>query len=1333
MSVPAGPGRELAVLLSIAARIEPELMRAVRLRAARGLDVAAEVDLWFGDLVEHRGFGFVVLDTGLLAELRAELGRRLQGAAEDDPIHHLWPTFQEVRAGQSPAMIAQETATWQAVSGGRGADQRIEESLQPALRALIEEGREGVARWFLGAWDSLPERVRRSTTAWQLLTLSAVRLAEDPPKAPRPQRLALSDVAVIAEGLPRVPLYLRWAEPRLVVGDSAPGPDSFAITVPDTDPRVVELVTSTSIRTILIERDTAVEEWVGPESGWLNTADGATYLLPGPPVTAPRPGSPAETTDSADPAGTGGAGGAEGTGRTEATEETGEAAGESGGAAAPAGRPDTGAAPEHLPATGHISICYAGESRSWAMWTARQLERAGRTTTLLHWDTASRTPIESLGALLAAPGQVLLLVNERALRPDLHTGRAWSEALRVIVGQHRERFAAIVLTSESLPEGTGLLRPVDVTGLDEEEARRAILERLGVPAGDPPAAPDGPRFPNEPPQVLEAPRRNGYFTGRKNDLEEISELLAESGPAGARVVLHGIPGVGKSQLATEYAHRYGDGYDVVWWIRSTERSRAREEFASLAVHLELAAGRDVGERIRAVHAALRERTGPRQRWLLIFDGADDVAEVRDLLPEGRGDVLITSLTRDWVSLLGFQEYTVRPFTRNESVAFIRRRVPRATAAEAEQLAEAVQDLPLVLAQTTAWLAANTAEPVAEYVESLQRQSPAELAVRTEADYPQGFVVSWAHFLNALRERNPEAADLIELMAMFSPDAIPVQLINAAPPSVFPPGSLAGTVSDSTRWENALEALADLTAIHLSHTQDPSLEYGVESAQMHRLYHRFIRGNLDAGTRTRLSAAACGILAAANPHRPTDPREWPAYARLIPHLDHAGALERDEPNVRTLLLDCVNNLRVRGEYDTGLRLCQQAVAQWRARYPGTDRDMLVLVHQHANLLRRTGRYRDAEAVGAEVVDLLAAREPDDLELLRAKDGLGGTLMALGRFSRARELFEEVWHGHAARFGRQGDRALEAKSNMALTLGLLGRYQESLDLHRELFDLRIRRHGADHFATLYSGLHVAWMTRLLGRYREALALQQHNARLHSRTLGPHHPQTLRAEHNLAQCLRRDGLVDEAASLFTSVLKRSEQRRGELHPETLMMAADRATLIRADSPREGHELARTVYDRYLRLLGPDHPYTAGSLSNWALAQQADGDERAEAEASAQTAWRLMTRAVGDEHPWTLGCRLNLTAMLARAGRAEAALAHDDELTALAARSLGTRHPLTLAGETARAHDLRETGRTDEAEAVRQETVALLRDTLGPQHPHTRSAEELRRPHWDFEPQPI
>ncbi|MQY13669.1 hypothetical protein SRB5_38190 [Streptomyces sp. RB5] len=1293
------PGRTLAVLLSVAARIEPELMRAVRITAAPGLDVAAEVDLWFGDLVEHRGYGYVELRADVLEPLRDTLRTRLREASDEDPIHRLWSVYQRVRSGQSPALRAQEYATWLDVSGGPEASELIEETLQPALRALMTEDREGVARWFTTAWDRLPDRVRRSTAAWQLMTLSSHRLAGEQPRLPRPARLALADVVAIAGNLPLARLHIRWSGDRLLMGDASLEPGEFAISVPDTDPRVVELMTGDTVRTVLIGRDMLVQEWVGPGPHRLVSADGAVYMLPPQPDVQPdTPPGVVLRLPSGD--------------LSVATSE----------------KVPTG------PSSVHISICYSGESRPWAMWTAHQLEAAGCATTLLRWDTASRTPQESLGSLLAAPGQVLLLLNERALRPDLHQGSAWSAALRAIVDPNRERFAALVLSPRSLPEAVTLLEPVDVAGLEEEEARRLVLERLAVPVCEPPEQPDGPRFPNDPPQVREAPRRNTHFTGRKDDLEELSELLAEPGQTGARVVLTGISGVGKTQMASEYAYRYGDSYDVVWWIYAGERSTAREQFAALAVHLELAAGRDVGERIRAVHTALRARTTPRQRWLLIFDGADDVEEIRDLLPEGRGDVLVTSLTRDWAGVLGFQEYTLRVYTRAESVAFIHRRVPRATSVEAEYLAESVQDLPLVLAQTTAWLAANPEQSISEYVDMLLRLSPEELAVRVEDDYPHAFATSWALLLGSLRERNADAADLIELMTMFSPDAIPLRLIAAAPAAVLPPGSIARTVADSATWQKALAELANLTAIDLRYSQDPSLEHTVESAQMHRLYHRFIRGNLSHDTRLSLSAAACGVLAAANPGHPADQREWPVYRQIIPHLSVAGVLDRDEHGVRELLLDCVDNLRLRGEYDTGLRLCQQAVARWRPRYPGTDGDMLVLVHQHANLLRRMGRYRDAEAVGVAVVDLLAgARDPADPDLLRAKDGLGGTLMALGQFARSRELFHEVWRGHASRAGDHTPRALNARSNMAVTLGLLGHYRESLDIHRELYELRVRQLGDDNFQTLYSGLCAAWMTRLLGRYAEALDLQQRNARLHRRALGRNHPQTLSAEHNLAQCLRRDGRVEDAADLFRGVLKRSRQVQGPLHPDTLMMAADQATLLRAESPREAYKLARDVSDGYLRLLGPDHPYAAGSLGNLALAQWASGVERDESGTAARTAWQLMTRAVGEEHPWTLGCRLNHASMLALNGDVGGAVDHDKALREVASERLGPQHPLALVAATAYAWDLRRLGRAHEAEELHQQTMTDLRDTIGAQHPHTLSAGQQGRPYWDFEPQPI
>jgi hypothetical protein len=65
------------------------------------------------------------------------------------------------------------------------------------------------------------------------------------------------------------------------------------------------------------------------------------------------------------------------------------------------------------------------------------------------------------------------------------------------------------------------------------------------------------------PQVWKVPARNPHFTGRGAELEELAGVLA----AGAAVTVHsvhGVGGVGKTQLAAEraHAHAHARDYDV---------------------------------------------------------------------------------------------------------------------------------------------------------------------------------------------------------------------------------------------------------------------------------------------------------------------------------------------------------------------------------------------------------------------------------------------------------------------------------------------------------------------------------------------------------------------------------------------------------------------------------------------------------------------------------------------------------------------------------------------------------------------------------------------------
>ncbi len=196
-------------------------------------------------------------------------------------------------------------------------------------------------------------------------------------------------------------------------------------------------------------------------------------------------------------------------------------------------------------------------------------------------------------------------------------------------------------------------------------------------------------------------------------------------------------------------------------------------------------------------------------------------QIEDLLPEGNGHVLITTLTQDWATSGSVTEIEVQPFRRPESVAYARRRAQRLTEYEADDLADAVQDLPLLLAQTAAWLDANVM-PAKDYVAMIRRGEASQIGIRISSDYPMGFQTSWSITLNTLQENNPEAVELLHLFALFSPDAIPVRLMQAAHPSDLP-AHLAALAADPIRWHTALRRLSESTAVRLDYVESSEAE------------------------------------------------------------------------------------------------------------------------------------------------------------------------------------------------------------------------------------------------------------------------------------------------------------------------------------------------------------------------------------------------------------------------------------------------------------------------------------------------------------------------------
>ncbi|MGW6093773.1 FxSxx-COOH system tetratricopeptide repeat protein [Streptomyces sp. NPDC055157] len=982
-----------------------------------------------------------------------------------------------------------------------------------------------------------------------------------------------------------------------------------------------------------------------------------------------------------------------------------------------------------------VTISFAGFNRAWAAWIGDRLERRGVTVLQQRWDPPVDVPLEeSLRDLTLARGLVLVILSDWYFQLGPRSHDEWNRALREVVAPDPDRFVAVSVTTSALPGATSVFGAADLTNVGADEAERRLLARLGLPADPPPetaAARPGPRFPSETPEVWGGvPRRNTRFTGREELLSRAYRALQDAGSGAGVVTLHGMSGVGKTQLAAEYVYRFGSEYDVVWWVPADRRALYRQKLAELAPELGLSTGAEYGERLRAVRDSLR-RGDPHSHWLLVLDGADEPEQIWDLVPTGPGHVLITSRNPEW-SEHNSNLVEVPVYSRDESVAFIRRRAPRLAQTEADLLADALEDLPLLLDQTAGWL--NDSDmSVDEYIELLEGGIDQDV-VKISADFPLAFQTAWSILLNKLKDTVPESVDLLRLCTFFAPGSIPVRLLKEMPAGELPE-QLSGLMNDPLLWNKAIGQLRQYSVVRLeSHESIIDEPSSGESLYLHRMVHQIVSKDMPDRDRQEFIDVVRRALAAADPGRPSDTRLWPAYAEITPHLKWADVLLSTDPAVHTLVLNCLRYMYLSGEYRAGIKLGARAMKAWRELLGENHPRVWDLSYNYANLLRAVGDYAGTEAIERAAVNhLRAERGERDLEHLRAAGGLAADLRGLGRYDEALEISDWILASYRELLGEQDSRTLDAQNNLGASMRLLGRYEESLELNRRTLEARRQLLRPRHSWTLYSEINYATDLRLLGRYAEAESLQAQSTRVHRSVLGADNPQTLRAEHNLALCHYRSGDRSEARELFTRVLERCERVLGEGDPLTMMFAASQSCFAREHADiDQARDISDKVMSGYTDMLGEAHPYVAGTRANHALILRNVG-EREHALVLIEGALADMTQAVGENHPWTLGCAINASALRNLIGDPESAASLMEATITRATEVLGRTHPLTLSARIAHAADLRGVRDRRRAEKVEAEALGDLATTLGAQHVHTVSARSRNRPYWDFEPQMI
>jgi hypothetical protein len=229
-------GLALARLLSLAVRVEPELMRKMRLALLPAVDASAEADLWFSPLVESYSLLALVLAPEVVDLLRQEL------AGEPALLGAAWEVIQEMHRNAPPALQLEEEVTWLALSAEPGRTDRIEQLLLSALAALRTDPSDGVAHWLARALPLLPQSARTSAVA-QLLEMSVAGVLNLEFRLPTEVDGAVLHrwlPFVLPPDLPELTVGLYFTANGLEFGDPAT-PHAHSITLPRTDPLFVRL------------------------------------------------------------------------------------------------------------------------------------------------------------------------------------------------------------------------------------------------------------------------------------------------------------------------------------------------------------------------------------------------------------------------------------------------------------------------------------------------------------------------------------------------------------------------------------------------------------------------------------------------------------------------------------------------------------------------------------------------------------------------------------------------------------------------------------------------------------------------------------------------------------------------------------------------------------------------------------------------------------------------------------------------------------------------------------------------------------------------------------
>lgn len=661
--------------------------------------------------------------------------------------------------------------------------------------------------------------------------------------------------------------------------------------------------------------------------------------------------------------------------------------------------------------------------------------------------------------------------------------------------------------------------------------------------------------------------RNENFVGRQRVLESLARSLRNDGQPVQ--VIYGMAGIGKTQLALEYAYRHRDQYRTIGWLPAAEPNTLAVHFRRLAHRLNVLEPEATAEETRA--AVQRELRG-RSDWLLIFDDAPAADAISSYLPGGEGHVLVTSRNSGWHQF--GMPFCLRVLERVEAREFLRRRIGATNDLPAVTLAQALGDLPLALEQASAVIS-EAGISIEDYLRRYENLWVELLqSGRSLGDYPETVAMTWELACRELENWDGEVLGLLKILVHLAPVELPRRFLLRAM------GNLR--VPFSTRFGN--EPTLDRAVGLLRRFS--LLSADAHSVSVHPLVGTLTRERLPAEQQKNWCDAAVKMIAATFRFDSASTVGWDDCAESLPHalavsgFAHAAGVA---PDSNAKLLNQVGEYLTHiGRLEQGRHAFELALALTEQVHGPNDPRRAAIINNLGRVMKRAGKLQQARAHFEEALVLDQATYGESHpHVAEVVNNYAAVLHQAGDAQTALVQFEWALEVCRSCYGEDHLKCAIVTNNIGYARARLGNRDGAFEAFTEALAIAEANVGANHPTVGSILTNLGTLERLNGQGDIARQHLERAAAIHQSASQADQPEMARSLSHLGRLHQQRGELDVAIRHFKRALQIDQNLLGEGHPQLIGRLEDLARCLKQVNDVDG---AAACHEKIARIRRSD-----------------------------------------------------------------------------------------------------------------------------------------------------